>query len=101
MTFDKDRRKNVYNIQHMGSDFAICITTTVEESSKNEFYNTKLIDIPLYRLVFELGASDGNKDLDNLKILSEDKKFMESIDKMYKVFEKGYNKLMNLRVNSL
>jgi hypothetical protein len=99
-TLDKDNRKYEYDVLKLGSDLNVCTTQPTQESINKILDDRNVLEIPIYRLICNLGRSDNNVGHDSLQILSADDKFMRLVEDMHVDFEKGYNKLMNLRISS-
>ena len=96
-TLDKDNRKYEYDILKLGSDLNVCTTQPTQESINKILDDRNILEIPIYRLICNLGRSDNDVGQDSLQILSADDKFMRLVDDMHEYFDKGYKKLMNLR----
>jgi hypothetical protein len=93
-TLDNSDRKHEYDILKLGSDVDVYINKPDEESLDDR----KLLEIPVYRLVTNLGKSSVNPiDHDTIRILCADDKFTGLIDEMLNTFRKGYDVLVNLR----
>jgi hypothetical protein len=57
------------------------------------------IELPVYRIVSDLTKSDDEPEEDTLRNLAKDDKFMKLVDNMHDTFDKGYNKLLKLRMS--
>jgi hypothetical protein len=102
-TLDKDNRKYEYDILKLDSDLNVCTTQPTQESINKILDDRKILETPIYRLICNLGRSDNDVSQDSLQILSADDKFMRLVEDMHDMhvdFDKGYNKLINLRRSS-
>ena len=57
------------------------------------------IELPIYRILSDLTKSDDEPEEDTLRNLAKDDKFMKLADNMHDTFDKGYNKLLKLRMS--
>ena len=94
--FDGKLRKYEYKMLNLFSE----LTAFKTVASNNEAASKRLVEIPIYDLVTEIGRESAYLQENNiLRILAEDTKFMAALEEIHKNFEDGYNTLMTLRTN--
>jgi hypothetical protein len=114
---DKDNslRKYEYDTVKFGSEIMVGATQPHEESMKGVLESSrKLIELPIYELVsnlgYELVSNLGNRStlledkMGSTKVLAQDEKFMTLLqdihDNLHNNFERGYNRVRMLRDKS-
>lgn len=95
-----DKLQYEYEYVQFNNDFKVSTIKTAEESLADDLDTKRLAEALLLRLLLKLGMSYTEEDIHSLKILSKDTRFMQLIENTYTSFEHGFQKLMNLRINS-
>jgi hypothetical protein len=96
---DNNVKTYEYEIINFGSDIVACSTQSFEELIKRILDSRRLIEAPIYELVSNLGkiGSEIQKEMDSLKVLAQDTKFMRLLEDIHSNFESGYRSLIELR----
>jgi DNA-binding PadR family transcriptional regulator len=89
-----------YEILNFGPDIIACSTQSSEELLKRTLDSRRLIEAPIYELVSNVGkrGSETQIEVDSLKVLAQDTKFMSLLEDIHSNFERGYKPLMELRI---
>ena len=97
---DNSNKQYEYDYVRLNNDYKIGMTKTAEESLADDLHTERLAEILLLRLVLQLATSYDQERTQSLKLFSQDTQFMKLIDGTYKEFEKSYQILMKMRINS-
>jgi len=91
----KRKKEYEYDLYERGFELRICTRTTAEELGNKGIK----IELPIYRILSDLTKSDDELEEDTLRNLAKDDKFMKLVDNIHDTFDKGYNKLLKLRMS--
>ena len=93
---NNNSKKYDYTLLYHGPEIMAC---TLHEDKSHILDSKRLLEAPIYELVREIGREYSiTQDYTNL--LAKDTKFMELVEQAYKEFIKGYDCLMDVRINS-
>lgn len=107
---ENNYRTYQYEIVRFGSEIIVSTIRPPEESLKNGVHTRKLIEVPVYELVSNIGrelvsnierrSTVLRDEMDSNKVLAQDEKFMALLENIHKDmhdnFEKGYETLREL-----